>query len=263
VTAFGGALRDPTAVMGSRIAAYIVDGLIATVIIFGALWVVDIGSIDPVDMGTPTAAQSMCQDLNATAPGETAQQVCVPIGSRTYVVTEDDVAGIYGRMLAVSLLVAGLNQIVLPATTGGSLGKLLFGLRVVTASGHRAGLGRNLVRYLLLIVDAACCGIPGLVIANRSLGHRRLGDMAAGTFVVHRSAEGRLLHIPGLQVVRGRDDSSAWGADPYLSGHGAGSAGIDQPVWDPRRGAYLRYDQASGLWHAWDDTTSQWLPVSD
>lgn len=272
MTAFGGALTDPTKIMGSRIGAYAVDSIVAAVVVLGAFFVFDAGNFDKIDAPSSAAAQAFCDEVNAVppSPGQ-VRNACIPVGSGYYWLTQSQYES---AVLHVQLGFVGfglLNYVALSAIAGGTVGKLLFGLRVTTARGQRAGFGRNLVRWLLLIVDAACCWIPGLLTSMNSKGHRRIGDMVAGTYVVHRSAEGRLLNIPGHLVVRNRQDPYVQAATPPGIGtapHTSGAPttittadGIAAPVFDPSRNTYVRYDQSSGVWFQWDDRTQSWIPA--
>jgi uncharacterized RDD family membrane protein YckC len=271
MTAFGGALTDPTKIMGSRIGAYVIDFVLLWVVVIGALVLLDQGKFETVHAGTPAAAQQICNDINddlrTNIDGEVVvegdDRVCFATGDTARVATGDDFSQIQ-QHLWVGLVVVGLlNYVVLSTVAGGTVGKLLFGLRVVTMHGTRAGFGRNLLRWVLLIVDALCCYfLPGLIVASKSKGHRRIGDMAAGTYVVHRSAEGRLLHIPGHLHVKGRHEFGTFGPAPAAPEPTLGTGGgIDAPVFDPSRNTYVRYDQASGLWFQWDDVTQAWIPA--
>jgi len=271
MTAFGGALTDPTKIMGSRIGAYILDLLLGTVVVIGLLFVLDAGKVDTIEGGSTAAAQQICDEINSSLQRDidgdvvvgADDRVCFPLGDTARVATGDDFNQIQLHAWGGFLTFGILNYVVLSAIAGGTIGKLLFGLRVVTAHGTRAGLGRNLLRWVLLIVDALCCYfLPGLIVAMKSKGHRRIGDMAAGTYVVHRSAEGRLLHIPGHLIVKGRHEYGSFGpapvaAEPTLVTGG----GIDAPVFDPSRNTYVRYDQVSGNWFQWDDTSQSWVPA--
>lgn len=270
MTAFGGALTDPTAVMGSRIGAYVVDVLVTVAAAAAVFFLFGLGQFTTSDLGSSFAAQQACDEMmdagRTIEPDGTVTQngpLCVAVGSTTYVADDDQLATVYVQVLGATLLVGIANQVLLPAMYGFSLGKALFGLRIVTANGTKAGFFRNLVRYVLLIVDTACCYVlPGWIVASKSKGHRRIGDMAASTFVIHRSAMGRLLHIPGLLTVVGRDQATRWGDAGGVVGQPVGAqGGVDEPVWDPSRNTYIRYDSVSGLWHRWDDATQQWLPV--
>lgn len=257
MTAFGGALSDPTKIMGARIGAYVVDLLLVTLIGGFAFYTFTWSQYTEITHPTTVQAQAFCNDL--TRDGGS----CFTIGTSTYQPPDGDPNVGRTTVNLVSVAVGFFNYVLLSALAGGTVGKLLFGLRVVTADGRRAGIGRNLVRWLLLIVDALCClFLPGLIVANNSKGHRRIGDMAAGTFVVHRSAEGRVLNIPGLITVRRHDQFGGWGPAPVEPEKTlADGGGVDAPVFDPARNTYVRYDPASGVWFQWDDRTQAWVPV--
>jgi uncharacterized RDD family membrane protein YckC len=90
-------------------------------------------------------------------------------------------------------LAAGLLYwVVLPGLTGATLGKALTGIRVAGGDlAGRAGIGRNLVRQVVGIVDYfpyLLLGLVGFILMLTTRGNRRLGDMAAGTYVVRRGA---------------------------------------------------------------------------
>jgi uncharacterized RDD family membrane protein YckC len=268
MTALGGAISDPTKVTGARIGAYLVDvvlgaavAILAIAVLGGTSWTTYDGRFD---------AQDVCNTVSGDGFGTTVPlppdladaTTCLAIGDTAYLLTADQTARVQG-IWALGWLTFGLtNLVLLPTLAGGSLGKLLFGLRIVTGEGQRAGIGRNLVRWMVLFVDAFCCGIVGLVAVRSSRGHRRLGDMAAGTFVVHRSWEGRPLEIPGLTTVRTSHQFGGWGPAPAMPTPGLGEGGgVDAPVWDPARNAYLRYDASSGVWFQWDEAQQRWVPA--
>lgn len=105
-----------------------------------------------------------------------------------------------GRTVSILLVVGvtvGLPAVVETVTRGRTLGKLALGLRVVRDDGGpitaRHALTRALVGwpeiYLLL-------GAGALVAALVSPRAKRLGDMAAGTYVVSQRASLRLLPPP-------------------------------------------------------------------
>jgi uncharacterized RDD family membrane protein YckC len=66
---------------------------------------------------------------------------------------------------------------------GQSVGKMVFGLRVVTLQGKEPNWMNILVRNGLRIVDLTLLGLPLILIAVLPL-HQRLGDLLAGTVVV-------------------------------------------------------------------------------
>lgn len=82
---------------------------------------------------------------------------------------------------------------------GRSPGKQLFGLRVVHVDGTPVGWGAALLRNLLRFVDMLplgyCCGLLASL-ANRRF--QRLGDLAAGTLVIHQQ---RPANAPALEPV--------------------------------------------------------------
>ena len=73
---------------------------------------------------------------------------------------------------------------------GGTVGKLLLGIRVTRLDGQAASLPSVIVRNLLRIVDSFPYLIPYLVafvVMGRNDGRRRLGDIVAGTAVVPKA----------------------------------------------------------------------------
>ncbi len=81
----------------------------------------------------------------------------------------------------------------LQAFTGATPGKHLVGLRVVTASGDRAGPRRNALRSLAWAVDGFPYVLPltGYAAAFGDRNAQRLGDRWAGTYVVSSDAVGQ------------------------------------------------------------------------
>ena len=99
-------------------------------------------------------------------------------------------------LVAVTILVI---FIVLPGLRGLSPGKAVTRIRVVRAHGGRPGLGRAFLRWLVWIVDGFPYLLPGLVgfiVSLTSKSNRRVGDMAAGTWVVRAEAAGRPVQEP-------------------------------------------------------------------
>jgi uncharacterized RDD family membrane protein YckC len=98
------------------------------------------------------------------------------------------VDGIGLALLAASMLVAtsGFYVVAELVSGGRSPGKRAFGLRVVRQSGEPAGVGPIVVRNLLRVVDwlPGAYG-AGLIASVASPRTQRLGDLIAGTIVVH------------------------------------------------------------------------------
>jgi len=96
--------------------------------------------------------------------------------------------GDFGRginLAAMFLLLWGY-PIVLEAVWGQTLGKRALGLRVVAANGAPIGWSAAIARNLLRTVDMLPVGYAiGLLSCLFDAHSRRLGDMAAGTLVVH------------------------------------------------------------------------------
>lgn len=264
MTAFGGALTDPTKILGSRIGAYLVDIALTTAVVVGYFFLIGIHGWDQIPASDPGG---VCRQVTISSPGtggslDGETRSCISFGGRAYVADADQANRTRVQTTLVSVAFSFCNLVLLTAASGASIGKRLFGLRVVDAAGQTAGFFRNVVRWLLLIVDGFCCGIVGLLVARNSAGHRRVGDMAAGTYVVHRSAAGHLLSIPGHLVVRRHDEYGGWGPAPVVPEPQLGEGGgLDAPVWDHNRNAYVRYDQHSGLWFQWDEAAQAWVPA--
>ncbi len=127
-------VEDPTAVIGRRVGAAIID-----VALFAAAYL----------------------GLVASGGGQVARSALS-----------------IGWVLAVHVVLTGI--------VGWTPGKRALGLRTVGEDGGPPGIGRALLRTLLLAVDLQPCGVPavGLITALTTVGHRRVGDMAAKTSVV-------------------------------------------------------------------------------
>jgi uncharacterized RDD family membrane protein YckC len=172
---------DPTAVMGRRIVAYLIDSLLISGIFIAVMALTK----DHAYTGAPSGA---CQTLR---DGGFSGQ-CAQFGSRVYTWKSGGAAAGYG----ISVLAGFLDLVLLQGIAGASIGKLILSLRVVNAQGEPCGVGRAFVRWLLLIVDGACF-LVGLLVALLTRPHRRVGDLAAGTYVVALAYAGR--PIPGAQ----------------------------------------------------------------
>lgn len=241
-------VTDPTAVMGRRIGAYAIDTLIGLVLLLFMLVPLLASLTEERSFASTAEASDRCQvvndatfdteastDGNSTSAFDASRRYCIPAGDTTYEFTGEDVSSIFAALYVVSFLTSGLNSIVLQGLTGASIGKFMTGLRVVREDGRRVGFGWNLLRQLLTIVDGICGGIVGLIVALTSKGHRRVGDMAASTYVVGKADMGTPIRIPGVS------HQAAWpspGGYPSQAAHsgpgnwppgGTGSAGPGGP----------------------------------
>ena len=178
--------------MGKRIGAAIVDvliySIIGVVLFFSLTESGDNGGLDPC--------------------GFVDEPLCVNAGNTTYVGSSGDAALIYGLPLLYAFAVLGVLQ----GVTGSTPGKALFGLRTVRRdTGQICGVGKSVVRWLLWIVDGIpyCAPLVGLVTSLATTGHKRVGDMAANTAVVHRGDVG----VP-LDGAPAHDTSQPWAGAP-------------------------------------------------
>jgi hypothetical protein len=162
---------------------------------------------------------------------------CVEVGDTVYYA---DSGGAVAKIWVPPIAVFILNNMVLAGIAGGSIGKLAFGLRVVKKdTGKIAGVGPNIVRSLLWIVDGQPCGIPlvGLITGLTTKGHRRVGDMAAGTLVLRASAVGVPPVVPGLTAPIGMPVPAALGGYPPPPSGATGWGAPPSPTWGPQPGS--------------------------
>jgi uncharacterized RDD family membrane protein YckC len=234
---------DPTDVMGRRIAAWVVDIVVPLIIVFAVGY--------GIFLGSATKFTDVPSDYCTGVRIEQTGTVCVQIGNDAYVGTKSDAS--HARTIGALLyLVGAANLFLLQGFTGAALGKHMFGLRVVRADGSIAGFGWNALRTLLLVVDQFFC-LPGIITASVTHPHRRIGDFAAGTFVVARSAVGRPIGAPpssgaypppwtppnqgwgpppGGQTWGGPNPAPGWGApNPTPPGWGTPPGQSAPPAW--------------------------------
>ncbi len=165
--------RDPTAVLGRRIAAYLID--VTLVVVIGAALVAT--AVTRV-YGAPAGT---CPGFIATA----GTYWCRQIGGHLYVLNQSARL----RSEAITMLAGFLDLVVLQAFTGASVGKHCFGLRVVDQNGDGPSFLRTLARWIMLVVDSGCF-LVGLITVSVTHPHRRVGDLVCDTYVVSRSDAG-------------------------------------------------------------------------
>lgn len=94
-------------------------------------------------------------------------------------------------LLAIFIILIFIIQfgyfIILEFKTGGrTIGKRLVGIRVVQDNGHSITFLSSFIRNTVRLIDALPVGyFIGLVMIFAHAKHKRLGDIAAGTIVVH------------------------------------------------------------------------------
>ena len=99
-----------------------------------------------------------------------------------------------GLILIASFLVEWLYPVVFEVTRGATPGKRALGLAVVHDDGTPVGIPASMIRNLLRVVDflPLFYGL-GLISTLMDRDFRRLGDLAAGTLVIH-AEPGRQKH---------------------------------------------------------------------
>lgn len=216
--------HDPTAVMGRRIGAFIVDTVILYAI-YGVVWRLT------SDLTEAPSGIKDCVGFSSNTYG------CAQVNNSVYLFKNTSL--LYGSLATLAYVVVMFW--VIQGITGATLGKALFGVRVVNDRGTGPGIGRAIIRSLLMIVDAFCFYLVGLVSAFTSKGHRRVGDMAARTFVVGSKDRGRPVVVPGLAAGAGAPAAAPAGATTAYppGGYGTGytPAPATMPTAPPTTGA--------------------------
>lgn len=214
------AASDPTAVMGRRIGAVVVDFL---------LYMLIMAFVGPTPLsplaeyydtsGTDDACTVLQEDFDAVG--------CLEFGDRAYVTEAGDVAIQLVVWLAVVLLYSALQ-----GAKGITPGKALFGVKVVDEQGASPGFGKSILRTILWVVDSApwCLPLVGFITGLSTKGHRRVGDMAAKTFVVGKQHSGPVA-VPGMTTAATGGYPGA--AGPYGAPQGWGPPPGGPPTGQP------------------------------
>ncbi|MGI9118533.1 MAG: RDD family protein [Acidimicrobiales bacterium] len=226
MTAYTTPMSDPTDVTGRRIGAWAIDLLIYLVLLAAVLLPTGAVKVQTYTGLNGESGTFYCKQWNKDHNGYCQNNN----GDVTTVEGGAGASAFWLGHLVLYILIQGL--------AGGSLGKLAVGLRVVDEQGNQAGLGKSAVRTLLWVVDGIACGLPilGGILIVSTKGHRRIGDMAAGTYVVPKDQMGR----PPMSAISnpmGVPVGAGWGAPPP-PGAGAGwpSASPSAPgpsSWSP------------------------------
>lgn len=268
---------DPTNVFGRRVVAAIIDILILAVPAF----MLASSQLEYLELDSSSTASAFCDQYLDENNG-----VCFNFNETVYF-SDAAFGGVQLAGLGLNLLVL----VVLQGLTGWTPGKLLLGLRTVREDGRPPGIGWAALRWVLLIVDGQPCGLPlvGFITGLTTKGHRRVGDMAAKTFVVRSSAAGSPIFVPGLTAPAppagyaagggwgtpappgagaptgwgpAVDPSAGWGTPPAPSGPSAPpTATAPAPQWDEARGTYIQWDPAENAWMQWDEPGQRWFKI--
>jgi uncharacterized RDD family membrane protein YckC len=231
------ATSDPTAVIGRRIGAIIVDFLLYSLI----MAFVSPTPLSPLaeyyDVPDGTSFDEACEGVEQLEDDSVG---CLLVGDRVYFTESADVIA----QIVTWLAVVGLYSWV-QGMTGRTPGKALFGIKAVNEQGQPPGFGKSLARTVLWVVDAApyCLPLVGFITGLSTKGHRRVGDMAAKTFVVGKGHTGPVL-VPGLTTAAAGyygggypgppgqpGQPGPWGAPPPGSSGPGSSAPPAQAGW--------------------------------
>ena len=182
---------DPTAVTGKRIGAFLVDAIIGGLLVLAVV----LATFTNTSFESERDAELQCDLINSFT-----DDLCIQSGSTAFVGEGADV----GLAFLVWIGASTLLTMIVPGITGWSPGKLVFGLRIVDKETfEHAGFGKNLLRGLLWLVDSFPWFGPllGGIMMLSSGGHRRVGDVAAGTLVVSADAVGRPVPLANVNQV--------------------------------------------------------------
>lgn len=200
----------------------------------------------------------------------------------------------YGTWLAYNVGVFVVQR----GLTGRTLGTMALGVATVGGDGLPLGAPKALLRSVAGVVDYLPCCLPlvGIVTTFTTSGHRRVGDMAASSFVIDARWAGSPVPAtgstrtapapppgppprgggwsparpappaPAAQVPRWTDPTAT--APPATPPTPAAPVPQWEPgrqayvAWDPQRRQWLQFDQASQKWLQYDPVTAQWRPVA-
>jgi uncharacterized RDD family membrane protein YckC len=226
---------DPTAVVWRRIGGWLIDFVFA-----GILFVVLLGATVE---GYSDIPGNLCADPSQAEDPPICEEHL--LGRDGYAVYDEatDTSMFFATdtpwlPLAGFVAYGIFSFVFVEGLAGASIGKLIVGLRVVKDDGSHAGIGRGALRFVLWIVDAFPYCIPflvGLLTGATTKGHRRIGDMVAGTFVVSKQSVGRPLTIPGLTPTQPYGTAAPWPQPtvPGATAYGAQAYGTPSPYDSP------------------------------
>jgi uncharacterized RDD family membrane protein YckC len=158
--------------------------------------------------------------------------------------------------------------------TGRTIGSMLFSFSVLGEDGRPLGIPRALVRSLAGAVDYLPCCVPivGIVTIGATPLHQRVGDLAAGSFVID-ARRGAFAGQTDTRQADGISDLDDERIRPIARGeqlpshpptaHGGAPPRPPGPLWDPTRQAYVLWDDADNCWLRFDDAAQQWFRIDN
>lgn len=279
--------------VGVRIGAYVIDALLGSLLLVGVLLAGNFHFYERTAPPEGATAISTCDRFNKVDENgnptpfvddqgrSNETTICVPYQGDTIYFNPFDLTRTFLWLQFVGYLPYLLNMVLLQGLTGATVGKHLLGLRVVDEEGRRLGFWRQALRtILLLVVDGQI--FIGLILVCVTRGHRRLGDMAASSYVVRKESmgtpivlppkPGAYVPMPGYGPPPGYPPYPGYAPMPPSPGPGPAAAttvqgantggSADGPHWDREREAYIRYDRTSSEWLEWSDSLQRWGPIS-
>lgn len=177
---------DPTAVLGRRYGAFFIDAAICLVAFAIFLFPFATERTRAETLRLPGCHLASSDSTMV----ECQNRIVVTVGDTVY---EPDMGVFVGLSVLFTFLYFGIIE----GVVGGSLGKHLTGLRVITATGNPIGIGQSLGRWAVFAVDGPLSlFLCGIIMTSVRKGHQRLGDRAAGSYVVGRADVGRPVTLP-------------------------------------------------------------------
>jgi hypothetical protein len=207
-------------VVGSRVAAWLLE-LLLFVVIMSFLGPTPLSPLaEYVEVPAGIDRSEACERLGDI------EEVggCLQINDRVYFTDKTDAAvqGIVGLLYFI------LVYVLWQGTKGLTPGKAVLGLRTVDENGQSPGIAKAFVRSVLWIIDGC---LIGLIVAITTTGHRRVGDMAAKTYVVGKADAGRPIIVPGATPAAGAYGvQPGYGSGGYPQQPGAGGWGAQPPA---------------------------------
>jgi uncharacterized RDD family membrane protein YckC len=173
--------HDATAVLGRRYGAFLIDATIS-IVVFTILFFASATTHTRAEMLRVPGCHLSANDSSQV---ECDNRAVVTVNDKVY---EAD----FWPWAGLCVLFTLLYFAVMEGFTGASPGKHMTGLRVVTPAGERIGFPRALARWALFAIDGPLSlFLCGIITSAVSAGHRRLGDMAANSYVIGKIDAGR------------------------------------------------------------------------
>jgi uncharacterized RDD family membrane protein YckC len=115
-----------------------------------------------------------------------------------------DTVGVVAGIVLLFAVIVGYPVVCETFWRGKTVGKSIFGLRVVTREGAPVRFRHSAIRGVLRIFEVLLLlGAPAVLAATFSRDNQRLGDLAAGTIVVREASAERAVRVAGFPTPYG------------------------------------------------------------